>query len=194
MRYATKIARLSLCFTICHEFGHVFTLSIDAEGTQELAANETFTDMTGSLILQKLIEAKIIAVIVGSKVTHRDLGHALAGFHSWNLSKELGALLKEPKNINIENALTRIHEVATRWEQAMKMIRKVWIDDVPSLVNIEEKVTTGWMITNHWGVMTAGMLRVALLKNGHNTDIETACKALPLLANRDSKIYDYLGG
>jgi len=194
MRVATKIARLTVCFTICHEFGHVFSFSIDAEGADELAVNETFADMTGILILQRLVETKIIAVIVGSEVTYKDLGHALAGFHSWNLSKELGTLLNDPKNINIKDVLTHIHEVASRWEQAMKMIREVWVDDVSSLSNVGEKISTGWMITNHWGVMTAGMLRVALLKNGHKIDIETACKVLPSLANRDSKIYKYLGG
>ena len=193
-RTATKNARLSVCFTICHEFGHVFTLSVKAEGAQQLGSDETFTDMIGVLILYRLIEFKILTAIVDTEVTPRDLGHAVAAFHSWNLSKELAGLLKPKEGIKTEDAFSRIHEVAKRWLEAMKLIQKVWIDDVPALARVGESVSTGSTIVNHWGVMTSGMLRVALISKGHNIDMEEVCALLPLLSNRDSKLYAYLAG
>ncbi|HEY4847850.1 MAG TPA: hypothetical protein VIH87_08675 [Methylocella sp.] len=191
---AEKIARLSVCFAVCHEFGHAFTLSIGAEGAQELGSDENFTDMTGSLILYRLIEAGVLPIIVGSEVTVRDLGHALAAFHSWNLSKELCGLLRKQEDIEIDAALARLQEVAMRWDNAMILIKKVWIEDVPALAHLRDKVSIGLMIVNHWGVMTAGMLRVALLVRDNTTDIETACKLLPLLSNRESKLYSLMTG
>jgi hypothetical protein len=90
--------------------------------------------------------------------------------------------------------VSRIHEVAERWKKAMALIGKVWTDGVPALARIDGAATTGFLIVNHWAVMPAGMLRVALLNKGHAMDIETAGRVLPLLANRDSKIYTYLAG
>ena len=193
-RLATKISRLAVCFAVCHEFGHVFTLSVDSEGAQELGKEETFTDMMGTLILYRLIENNILPVIINSKVTPRDLGHALAAFHSWNLSKELARLLKQKEDSKTKEALMRIHEVANRWTKAMTLIQKVWTEDVPVLASVGQKVSIGYMIVNHWGVMTSGMLRAALVNNGHNFDMEAACKVLPLLSNRESRIYTYLAG
>jgi hypothetical protein len=192
--HARKIARLAVCFTICHEFGHVFTLSINEEGARELSADEAFTDMIGALILYRLIEAGVLPVIVGTEVSPRDLGDALAAFHAWNLSKQLAELLKPPELVDTDDALRRIHEVAGRWKKAMALIGKVWTDGVPALARIDGAATTGFLIVNHWAVMPAGMLRVALLNKGHSMDIEKAGRVLPLLANRDSKIYAYLAG
>jgi hypothetical protein len=191
---ATKIARLSICFAICHEFGHVFSLSVAAEGAQDLGTDEKFTDMIGTLILYRLIEARVLPVIVGSEITPRDMGHALAAFHSWSLSKELSGLLRQKGDINTGKALNRIHEVAERWKKAMTLIQKVWTDDVPVLASVGKKVSIGYNIVNHWGVMTSGMLRIALVIKGHNYDMEEACKVLSLLSNRDSKLYTLLAG
>lgn len=193
-RYATKIARLSVCYAVCHEFGHVFTLSVDENEAQELGANEIFADMTGIWILYRLIDAGILPLIVGSEVTTPDLGHTLAAFHSWNLSKELSGLLREEENLETGGVFARLHEVANRWEEAMTLLRKVWTDDVPALTRVGSSVSVGFMIMNYWGVMTAGMLRAALLKKKHAVDIEMACKLLPLLSNRESKLYTYLAG
>jgi hypothetical protein len=189
---ATKIARLSVCFAICHEFGHVFALSLEAEGARELGTEETFADMMGTQILYRLIETKILPVIIDSEITPRDVGHALAAFHCWSLSKELAGLLKQERDIKTEEAFIRIHEVAKRWEKAMMLIQKVWNDDVPVLACRGEKVSIGSMIVTHWGIMTSGMLRIALANKGHNFDMEMACKLLPLLSNRDSKLYTFL--
>jgi hypothetical protein len=189
---ARTIARLSVCFTICHEFGHVFSLAIKSDGAEELAADETLADMMGIQVLYRLSEAKILPAIVDAAVTSRDLGHALAAFHSWNLSIQLAGLLRPMEHVDIEDMSARVNAVAKRWESAMTLIDKVWTDEVPVLAHLKEKVSTGKMITNHWGVMTAGMLRIALLYKGHNIDMESACKILPLLSNRDSKLYTLL--
>lgn len=193
-RRATALARLSVCLTISHEFGHAFAFAMDGEGAQELAADEALADSLGVLILHRLIEANVIPIITGCEVTHRDMGNALAGFHAWNLSKGLGSLLKKSKTEYVRKDLDNIHQVAVRWEQAVRLIRRVWIDSVPALHHSSDDVTTGLMITNHWGLMIAGMLRIVLLKNGHNADMETACKILPLLVNRESKLYSHLHG
>jgi hypothetical protein len=170
----------------------VFSLAIKSDGAEELAADETLADMMGIQVLYRLSEAKILPAIVDAAVTSRDLGHALAAFHSWNLSIQLAGLLRPMEHVDIEDMSARVNAVAKRWESAMTLIDKVWTDEVPVLAHLKEKVSTGKMITNHWGVMTAGMLRIALLYKGHNIDMESACKILPLLSNRDSKLYTLL--
>lgn len=149
--HATKIARLAVCFTVCHEFSHVFTLSIDAEGAKELATDEVFADLSGALIFYRLTESGILPLIVGSSVTERDLGNALAAFHCWNLSKELGRLAwKDPANMSA-SAIDRLHEVAVRWTKAMGVIQQIWTDDVPAMKNSADNISVGRMMVNHWG-------------------------------------------
>jgi len=193
-RAARKIARLAVCFAICHEFGHVFTSTVDAEGAQDLSTIETFTDMMGSLVFHRLIEAGILPVIVGSEVTDRDFGHAMAAFHSWNLSKALGSLLHNPVGPGTNAMLERLLEVAMRWDGAMSLIQKVWTDQVPALAHLEDPVSVGHMIMNHWGMMTGGMLRAVLLGKGMPVDIDTACELLSRLTDRESRLYTLMTG
>jgi len=167
---------------------------VEAERAQKLGTEEKFPDMMGILIFYRLTEAKVLPAIVGSEITPRDMGHALAAFHSWNLSKELAGLLRQKGDIDTGKALNRIHEVADRWKKAMALIQRVWTEDVPVLASLGEKVSIGYNIVNHWGVMTSGMLRIALAMKGHHCDMEKACNVLSLLSNRDSKLYTLLAG
>lgn len=191
---AVKIARLALCFAVCHEFGHVFTLSVQADGADELAADESFTDMLGTLVLHQLIESRVLSAIIGCAVTPSDLGYALGAFHAWNLGKALGGLLTAEDDEGVQGCLAQLHEVAGRWKKAMTLIREVWIDPVPALAHLEEKPSRGFMITNHWGLTAAGLLRFALLMKGHNMGVDLACRVLPQLADRNSKLYAYIAG
>lgn len=187
---ASSISKLLLTYAICHELGHLFMSTVPDSDAGILASDETLADQFGTQILWRLYETRFLERIYPKETNFFNVVSAIMAFHSWNLSKGLAEILAKVTSgteQDLQHSLDNVHKIAKRWDECCMTQQKALTtnaDGPPSEAAV--------MLTNSWSIPCAGMLLMNARFRGRNVDLYEAGKLLPLLTNRQSKLYQCL--